>query len=242
MKNQGSGGDDGVFAEFKRHIEEARGSEPSYAEDAFISKIYPKVHRMARAALTHEVRRLFDSNDITSTVLRSLVQQARNGSLRVETEGQFMSLLGTMTKRAVIEKHRYLNALLRRSDHTVSLDQATAENDDIVLFDLSPADDGLRDDELLPIDELILAESLRETDKLCRIVRDECGLQPDEWLLFKFRILDEKSWKTIAYDLRLHGNDGQPSENMARMKFNRVIAELRTRLNKYEAWLKDKPL
>lgn len=241
MESQGSFSDDGIFAEFKRHIEDSGGSEPSCAEDAFISKLVPKVHRMARAALTNEVRRLFDSNDITNTVLRSLVQQVRNGRLRVETEGQFMSLLGTMTKRAVIEKHRYLNALLRRSDHTLSLDQANLENEDIALFDLSPAEDGLRDDELLPVDELILAESMRETDKLCRIVRDECGLQPDEWLLFKFRILDEKSWETIAHDLRLHGNDGRPSENRARMKFNRMVAELRTRLTKYEAWLKDKP-
>lgn len=242
MTSQEAHHDDGIFAEFKRHIEDAGGSQPSRAEDAFISKIVPKVHRMARNALTNEVRRLFDSNDITSTVLRSLVEQVRKGRLRVETEGQFMSLLGTMTKRAVIEKHRYLNALLRRDDRTLSLEQANSENDDIAMFDLSAADDGLREDELLPIDEMILAESLRETDRLCRIVRNECGLQPDEWLLFKFRVLDEKSWETIAHELRLFGNDGRPSENKARMKFNRLIAKLRERLYQYETWLKTKPI
>ncbi len=233
-----------VFSDFKRHFEQQGGKTPSEAEEAFMARIAPKVHKIARGALTREVRRAFDSNDITSTVLRRIVGCVRQGTIRLETEGQFMSLLKTMTKHAIVDKHNYLHSLLRSQDRQRSVDQPTQPSEDQYSgWDLTESDDVRRRHAdvvpATPVDEVLFAEKTQALNELCAAVRAQ--LQADEWHLFKLRFLDETLWKEIAREMGIVDEDGKPSPDAARMRVNRIIQDLRPKLQKYEQWLRQRP-
>jgi hypothetical protein len=228
-----------VFLQFKQRISSQGGDSQSQEEESFMRQIAPRVRNMARRLLTNDVRKAFDSSDITSTVMRRLVGGIREGKLAVSTEGEFMSLLGMMTKNAVVDKHAYLHKLVRDQSRNHSLDQLAADDPTADRVDLTATDDQRRwqagTEAATPVDAVLLAERLQALNDLCDAVRAQ--LQPDEWFLFKRRFLEDAPWSVIAEELCISDSLGKPSADAARMRATRLLAELRSKLARYKVWL-----
>lgn len=235
-----------VFREFKQRYSSAGGLGPTEAEEAFMKRIAPRVARMARQQLTSDVRKVFDTNDITSTVMRRVVGCVRSGTLSLDSEGQFMSMLSVMTKRAIIDKHDYLSSLIRDQSRNVSMNAGggNAEGTDATGWDLTAADDARRSQtsapQSSPIDNVLLAEKTRALNELCSAIRKYIGSR-DDWEMFRLRFLEETPWAVIAEKLDIHDADGQPSPDAARMRMMRQLDKLRPKLREYEQWLSQRP-
>lgn len=214
-----------VFTEFQSQIATGENVAGSKQEEAFMQRMAPHVQNMARRRLTTAVRKIFDSNDITSTVMRRLVGTVRKGQLNLSTEGEFMSMLDVMTQRAVIEKHQYLHALLRDQSRNQSAD---ASDDDSGSWDLMDGDD--RRPHLTgnttssPVDAVILAERLEALNGLLDAIR--ARLAPDDWYLFRRRLIDEAPWSVIAEEMGV-------TEDAARMRLARILVKLRDDLSDF---------
>ncbi|MCA9311796.1 MAG: hypothetical protein KDA21_11360 [Phycisphaerales bacterium] len=80
---------------------------------AFVLKHGPVIRRRAAGRLGTRMRRLFDSQEILSTVLRRMDDYIKRGNLTVESEAQLMKLMLQMTTAAVIDKARISERLGR---------------------------------------------------------------------------------------------------------------------------------
>lgn len=87
-----------------------RGDREAAAE--FITRYGARVRRRVRGKLPPSMRRLFDSQEILSTVGRRLDRYVRSGKLDLLAEGQLWALVFRLADNAVIEKAR----LFRRLD------------------------------------------------------------------------------------------------------------------------------
>lgn len=239
--------DSSVFREFKNQYGK-NASQPPESEDAFMQRLIPRVRRMARTQLTNDVRRMFDSNDISSSVMRKVVGCVRSGSLTLESEGQFMSMLSLLTKRTIIDKHDYLSRLVRDQSRTVSVDAAGSGSDcDTTGWDLTQEDGDRKDGKsprLTPVDEAILAEKTLALNALCETIRNCVGNKRD-WEFFRMRFLEEMTWKQIAEAMGIpegdvDGKKKSPADT-ARMRMVRLIEKIRPMLKKYEDWLDSRP-
>lgn len=232
-----------VFEAFREQYNAAESHAGSEEEEAFMQRIADRLNGLAKRQLTAEVRRMCDTHDIASTVMRKVVRKVRSGTLRLETEAQFMSMLGTLTQHAVIEKHRYLTSMLRDQRRTHGLAANRPDDDGAHDWDLTAADDVRRQAEeqlpQTPVDSALLAEKTVALNELCQAVRRQ--LQKDEWDFFKARFLEERPWKEIADRFDILNEEGQPSADAARMQMTRMLRRLRPRLRKYEQWLQDRP-
>lgn len=229
--------DSTVFQEFKERYQNNPGSA-NEAEGAFFTRMVPSITRMARSKLTSDVRRLFDTNDITSTVMRRVVSHLRSGQLKLETEGQFKSLLDTMTKHAINDKHDYLHGLLRDQSRTVSLNSSPDSGESTSSsWDLTADDDNRlgipSSGSSEPIDELLLAEKIKSLNQLCAAIRKYLG-SPDDWELFRLRFFEELSWEEIGRELEM-------KPDAARIRMRRNMEALRPRLQEYKKWLDGQP-
>lgn len=230
-----------VFREFKQRYSEEGGATTNEAEEAFMERLAPRVARMARRQLTNEVRKAFDTSDITSTVMRRVLGCVRTGTLSLETEGQFMSMLSVMTRRAIIDKHDYLSSLIRDQSRNLSMHSRTA---DTTGWDLTEADDMRRTQttppRLDPVDEAILAEKTQALNEMCAAIRRYIGNR-DDWEMFRMRFLEETPWRVVAEQLEIRDDEGNPSPDAARMRMMRQLEKLRPQLQKYEEWLNQRP-
>ena len=242
--------DSSVFREFKNQYGTTDGLQPPESEEAFMQRIVPRVRRMARTQLTNDVRRMFDSNDISSSVMRKVVGCVRTGSLTLESEGQFMSMLNLLTKRTIIDKHDYLSSLMRDQSRTVSADATSSGVDcDTTGWALTESDGDRKDGKaarLTPVDEAILAEKTLALNALCETIRNCVGNKRD-WEFFRMRFLEEKSWKEIADAMGIdeeaesaEGKKKSPADT-ARMRMVRLVEKIRPMLTKYEEWLDNRP-
>jgi DNA-directed RNA polymerase specialized sigma24 family protein len=84
-------------------IDRMRGGDRSAAAEC-VTRFGPKIRRRVRGRLRPGMRRLFDSQEILSTVSRRLDQFVSGGKLQAVSEAQLWSLLFTMAERAVIDK------------------------------------------------------------------------------------------------------------------------------------------
>lgn len=73
---------------------------------AFVMRNGPVIRRRAAGRLGSRMRRLFDSQEILSTVLRRLDDYIKRGQLSVDSEAQLMKLMLQMTMAAVVDKAR----------------------------------------------------------------------------------------------------------------------------------------
>jgi RNA polymerase sigma factor (sigma-70 family) len=230
--------DSTVFREFKERYQSNRVNPPTEAEEAFLARMVPSLARMARSKLTNDVRRLFDTNDITSTVMRRVIGRVRAGKLKLETEGQFKSLLSTMTKHVISDKHDYLHGLLRDQTRNLSLNMSTRDDETgSAAWDLTAEDDlrtgNTSSHDAQPIDDMILAEKIQSLNELCSVIRKYLG-SPDDWELFRLRFFEELSWQSIGQELGI-------TADAARMRMKRNIEDLRPKLQQFEKWLSEKP-
>jgi RNA polymerase sigma factor (sigma-70 family) len=225
-----------VFLEFKQRYQQDHRT-PNEAEEAFFIRMAPSIARMARNKLTHDVRRLFDTNDITSTVMRRIVSQMRSGQLKLESEGQFKAFISTMTKRAIIDKYDYLHGLLRDQSRNVSLDNVAGGSESLANWDLTAQDDHRYASESTgatePIDDLILAEKIKSLNELCAAVRKYLG-SPDDWELFRLRFFEELTWQQIGEQLGV-------TPDSARVRMTRNIERLRPKIQQFREWLDQQP-
>lgn len=79
----------------------------------FITQYGPMVRRRVRGKLGAAMRRLFDSQDILSTVSRRLDRYVMGGRLRAATEAELWKLVFRMADAALIDKVRLVKRLER---------------------------------------------------------------------------------------------------------------------------------
>ncbi len=80
-----------------------RGGDRQAAAE-FISEYGSRIQRRARPRLGAAVRRLFDSQDIVSTVARRLDAYIAGGKLRSVNESQLWAFVFRLTSRAILDK------------------------------------------------------------------------------------------------------------------------------------------
>lgn len=73
----------------------------------------PVIRRRVTGKMGLRLRRLFDSEDILSTVLRRLDRYVQDGNLRVASQPQFLALLREICEAAVVDKARVMRRLER---------------------------------------------------------------------------------------------------------------------------------
>lgn len=95
------------IAELLRRMQ--AGERAAAAE--FVLRYESRIRRRIRSKLGPDIRRLFDSLDIVSTIGRRLDLYVMTGQLRVASEGQCLSLLFRMADRALIDKARVVRRL-----------------------------------------------------------------------------------------------------------------------------------
>ena len=85
------------------------GNREATAE--FINRFGPRIRRRVRGKLSPAMRRLFDSQEILSTVARRLDKLVAAGGLHAESDGQLWSLVFTIAENSLIEKARVFRVL-----------------------------------------------------------------------------------------------------------------------------------
>lgn len=83
------------------------------AAATFIQQYGPMVRRRVRGKLGAAMRRLFDSQDILSTVSRRLDRYVHSGRVRAVTEAELWKLVFRMVDAALIDKVRLVKRLQR---------------------------------------------------------------------------------------------------------------------------------
>jgi RNA polymerase sigma factor (sigma-70 family) len=86
------------------------------AAAAFVTRYGSRIRRRIRGKLSPAMRRIFDSQDILSTLGRRLDQFVRAGRVEAATEGELWALVFRMAENAVIDKARVLRRLRRVED------------------------------------------------------------------------------------------------------------------------------
>jgi DNA-directed RNA polymerase specialized sigma24 family protein len=86
------------------------------AAAAFVMRFSSRIRRRIRGKLNPSMRRIFDSQDILSTVGRRLDRFVESGRMDAASEGQLWSLMFTIANNAVVEKCRQFRRLQRLED------------------------------------------------------------------------------------------------------------------------------
>jgi DNA-directed RNA polymerase specialized sigma24 family protein len=103
------------------------------ASAAFITRYGPQIRRRIRGKLSPGMRRIFDSQEILSTLGRRLDHYVKSGKLEARNEAQLWSLVLRMANNAVVDKARVFRRLERVEDedspfaHELSSRLRTAE-------------------------------------------------------------------------------------------------------------------
>jgi DNA-directed RNA polymerase specialized sigma24 family protein len=77
----------------------------------FLGRYGPQIRRRVRGKLRASVRRIFDSQDIMSTVGRRLDDIVREGRVKARSEAEFWALVLRVAQNSVVEKARIVRAL-----------------------------------------------------------------------------------------------------------------------------------
>lgn len=94
-----------------RSLMEAMGRGDRQAAAEFVICYGPQIRRRIRGKLRVQMRRLFDSQDILSTLGRRLDGYIHRGLFEPRSEGELWSLVITIAERSVAEKARIWQAL-----------------------------------------------------------------------------------------------------------------------------------
>lgn len=86
-----------------------RGDRQAAAE--FVICYGPQIRRRIRGKLRVQMRRVFDSHDILSTLGRRLDVYVHRGQFEPRSEGELWSLVFTIAERSVVEKARIFHLL-----------------------------------------------------------------------------------------------------------------------------------
>lgn len=92
--------------------EPAREAQRLWAAERML-ELAPLVRNRLRRKLDGGARRLFDSQDLMSTVLRRVDRLAAEGRLRAQSDEELISLLFRVSDRVLIDRYRVLGKLRR---------------------------------------------------------------------------------------------------------------------------------
>lgn len=87
------------------------------AAAAFVSEYGPRIRRRVRQRLGPRVRRVFDSEDILSTLSRKLDRYVAERRLEAMTEGELWSLITRIASSSATEKARKVDRAARTEHH-----------------------------------------------------------------------------------------------------------------------------
>jgi len=154
-----------------------RGGDREAAAE-FIAEYGPRIQRRVRPKLGQGVRRLFDSQDIVSTVARRLDAYIAAGKLRAADEPQLWAFVFRLTSRAVLDKAAVCSRLRRVESEDALLARSwttrleTTGDDQNFDFEIERAFTALTDE----VDRQILALWLHDTPS--REVGELLGMPP----------------------------------------------------------------
>ncbi len=78
-----------------------------------VTRYEPMLRRRIRAQLSTTTRRLFDSQDVFSTVCRRFDRFVGDGQVRADSLGQLLSLMGNIAQNSIVDKSRVVRRLDR---------------------------------------------------------------------------------------------------------------------------------
>lgn len=125
-------------------VQRMRTGDREAAAD-FMVHYGPLIRRRVRGKLGATMRRLFDSQEILSTVGRRLDRFVRVGGLEAESPGQLLQLVFRMAEGAVVDKARVFKRLSRVEGEDTEFAQTIARR-------LSGADENEEDGALISLD------------------------------------------------------------------------------------------
>lgn len=164
-----------------RLLLEAMGRGERQAAAEFVIRYGPQIRRRVRGKLRVSMRRLFDSQDILSTLGRRLDGYVHRGNFEARSEGELWSLVFTIAERSVVEKARIWQTLTE-NDSGIARESAL-RGDEVYDAGETGADPDSEFEQLLGC---IPAESDRQIARLWSMGRDsefiatELGLSPDQ--------------------------------------------------------------
>lgn len=160
------------------------------AERAF--ELAPIIRNRLRRKLSGSARRLFDSQDVLSTVLRRLDRLSAEGRLKAQTDEQLLNLLLTITDNIVVDRYRVLEKLKRTegpdgewaTQLMQRLNAADVNSGDEILASIYQS---LQSDD----DKIILTLWMRDLPH--RVIAESIGISPDaarkRWSILRQRIV-----------------------------------------------------
>jgi len=93
-------------------VEKIRSGDRAAAAD-FVRKFEPLLRRRIRSRLGRATRRLFDSQEVFSTVCRRLDEFVLSGHVRAASVPEMIALIQIIAQRSVIDKARVVQRLMR---------------------------------------------------------------------------------------------------------------------------------
>ncbi len=87
------------------------GDGDRHALADFLTSYGPMIRRRVRGKLRASVRRLYDSQDILSTVSRRLDAYVRSGKFQARSEDEFWGMVFKVAQHSLVEKARIVEAL-----------------------------------------------------------------------------------------------------------------------------------
>jgi len=155
----------------------------------------PLIRRRLQHRLTGQDRRLFDTQDLLSTILRRVDSMIARGKLRATTDRELISLVLTMLDNALVDRHRLLTRLKRvEASDGIWASWLQANNDS---FDQDHAAETLSeifDSIKSPEDRLLL--SLRLSGASHSMIADIIDTTPDacrqRWVSLKKKISSQQ--------------------------------------------------
>ena len=91
----------------------ADGPMAADSEDQIFAEYLPKLIRLAGRNLSAKLRRKVDADDLSATVMRTVIRRVRSGSLELEQSDNFWKLLTVITLNKARKKARYWTAKKR---------------------------------------------------------------------------------------------------------------------------------
>ncbi|HYD01738.1 MAG TPA: hypothetical protein VEB22_10975 [Phycisphaerales bacterium] len=105
---------------------EAMGNGEREAAAEFIMRFGPQIRRRVRGKMAFSMRRLFDSQDILSTLSRRLDRYVHQKRFEPRSEGEFWSLIQTIATHSIAEKAKICRALEQSEEELSGLAHETA--------------------------------------------------------------------------------------------------------------------
>lgn len=126
-------------------VQRIQGGDRAALAD-FVMQNAPMIRRRIAGKLGTQMRRLYDSQEILSTVLRRLDRHLAQRELRAATEDQLWALIMATARTSIIDKARIVERLRRSDSEDVAIARAFAQA-------VPAPDDSMSDD----VDDTVMA-------------------------------------------------------------------------------------